>query len=264
MIGLMQTRDIFVRYGGLPIAILGLSLIMASFFLEDINGDILDLFQRAGFGILLIGLLILFLFSIKTIPREFSVSFIMTQGLNISRLLKGMNLHGKGVYFPPYGRLRKDRVYIPLEKHNLPLPEISDETVFNVGTTSPSMGLVMIPPGKDFVDSVEKITGKRFRDDHLKDSQEALQRLSKGTGMFKEIEVRDRKSTIELSIVHEKDDSTCQDLWTENDMIHGQVGCPLCSSVICATARIAKVPLRITDVQRKDRKVLYQLEKVVK
>ena len=260
----MQTRAVLVRFGGIPIALIGLLLIMAPFFGLGIDDDILSLFQRAGFGILLMGLLILFLFSVRTIPREVSTSFIVDNGRNTARLLQGLNLHGKGVYFPPVGRLKEDRVYIPLEKHDLPLPEISDDTVFNVGSTGPSMGISIVPPGKGLVDSVERLTGRRFGDDDLWDAEESLQRLSKGTGMFRSVELKDRKGSIQLRIIHETEADICSGLWKEYGELHEQAGCPLCSAVLCATSRMAMTPLRIRSAEKTPLGTEYILEKVVR
>lgn len=261
---MMRPREILARFWGIPIAFLGLLLIISPLMNFDIDDDTLSLFQRAGFGILLMGLLVLFLFSFRTIPREVSVSFLLDNGRNTARLIKGLNLEGRGVYFPPVGRLKEDRVYVPMEKHDLPLPDISDETVFNVGSTGPSMGISIIPPGKAFVDSVERLTGTRFMEEDLKDGQEALQKLSKGTGMFREITFRQKKKAISLLIDHGKDDQVCGEMWKEYENLHSSVGCPLCSAVLCAASRMARTPMRIVRVGRTPEGTEYELEKVTR
>ncbi len=268
----MRVKELAVRFGGIPVAVIGGSLIIFSLYqlgdqpIEQLAAKegTWDLILRAGFGVLLMGLLILFLFSIRTVPREISTSFLNIQGRNIGRTVKAMNLHGKGVYFPPVGRLRDDRVYIPFERQDLPIPELSDETVFNVGSTGPSMGLSLIPPGKGFVDTVEEQTGSKFMEEDLRDGSEALEKLSKGTGMFRSIELRDRKDSVELKIIHDRKDHVCSSIWGEFDTLHSQVGCPLCSAVLVATCRMASKPLRITSVRINDGQVTYELEKVIR
>ncbi len=253
-----------MRFGGLPIALAGLLLILFSGEIihswDLIPGSRLsDLALRGGFGVLLMGLLILFLFSFRTVPREVSSSFMLTQGRDLGRMVEAMNLHGKGVLLPPTGRLKEDRVYLPLEKHDLPLPDLSDGTVFNVGSTGPSMGMSIIPPGKGFVDKVEELNGTLFRDDLVRDGTEALEKLSKGTGMFKKIEMHDRKESIELKIIHDAASEVCDTIWKEYPMLHSQVGCPACSAVLCAATRIVSAPLRIEDVKRIGDSVEYKL-----
>jgi len=264
MIGTMQFKAIFLRFGGIPFALIGLLMIFLPLLYGNNDGSLEDLLQRAGFGFLLMGLLLLFLFSIKTIPRDVSRSFIIDNGENTGRMLKGLNLHGKGIYLPPIGRLKEDRVYVPFEKHDLPVPDISDDTVFNVGSTGPSMGVSMVPPGKGFVDSVERLTSTSFIDDELRDGTESLQKLSKGTGMYKNIELKDRKDHIQLKIFYGSDDEGCSEMWKKYDSLHQQTGCPLCSAVICASARMAMTPLRIRKVSRDPEYVEYELEKVIR
>jgi hypothetical protein len=265
----MDIKEVSMRFGGLPLALAGLLLILLSGELipgwDLISGDRLsDLALRGGFGVLLMGLLLLFLFSFKTVPREISTSFMHTQGENVGRVVEAMNLHGKGVLLPPVGRLKVDRIYIPLEKHDLPLPDISDNVVFNVGSTGPSMGVSIIPPGMGFVDRVEKITGSSFMEDSTRDGTEALEKLSKGTGIFKKIEMRDRGEAIEIDIIHDAGKQVCDNIWKTYPRLHSQVGCPLCSAVLCASARIASVPLKILTAERNDKGVRYKLGRKLK
>jgi hypothetical protein len=266
---MMDLKEAGMRYGGLPVALSGIILILLSGELipawDIMDGERLsDLALRGGFGLFLMGLLLLFLFSFKTVPREISTSFILSQGRNSGRLVQAMNLKGKGVLYPPVGRLREDRVYIPLEKHDLPLPDISDETVFNVGSTGPSMGISMIPPGKGFVDKVEELSNHSFSEDPIRDGSESMERLSKGTGMFKKIELRDNGNKITLRIHHSTGSEACDAIWKEFPNLHSQTGCPLCSAVLCATARIGSVPLRIEKAERNDDIVEYTLRRKLK
>lgn len=270
IVGPMDPREFGERFWGIPVLLIGICMILLSGqLLPSVDplgsgGELKDLLMKGGFAVALLGLFSLFLFSGRTIPAEISFSFLDVQGTNLGRLTVGMNLKGKGIYFPPAGRLKQDRVYIPLERHDLPLPAISDETVLNVGSTTPSMGLSLIPPGMKFVDTVEEMTGRRFQDDDPKDGTESLERLSRGTGMFRKIEMKNDRTNVSLRIEHDRGEHVCNEIRKEYPTLHGQVGCPLCSSVLCATARICRVPLRIGTFRKEGNEIIYDLEKVTR
>lgn len=266
MIRSMDWKEVYLRFGGVVLAIFGMVMIilsgeMVSGFGLNISEKLAEFMLRAGFGTLLVGLLAIFLFSFKTVPLELSTSFLRTQGRNVGRLLDSLNLEGNGIYVPKGGRLTEDRVYIPLEKNPMPLPDLARETVFNVGTTGPSLGVSLLPLGLDLVDRVEKDSGMSFREDTLADGEEALERLGKGTGIYKGIKMRIKGDTVELGISHGRLKETCDAIWDEHPKMHSKIGCPGCSAVLCATARIMKSPLRIREVENTGISVNYILER---
>lgn len=221
-----------------------------------------EMMGRAGFAFLLMGLFTLFMFSFRSVPEELALSFARTSDANTARLLTALNLEGKGTYMPPGGRLLEDRVYVPMEKLNLPLPKISDAAVFNVGTTSPSMGISLVPPGKDLVDLVEERTGRPFSEDRPSSSQEALERLTKGTGLYGKVSLRSKEDAIEVTIAHSRMKEACKAAWGKYPLLHERTGCVGCSAVLCALARVHGRPLRIVSVSEGKDGVTYGLERV--
>ena len=111
------------------------------------------------------------------------------------------------------------------------------------------------------VDEVEVGSGVPFGSESLSGATEALERLGKGTGLFREITVRDRKETIEVHIHHSILKDLCGDIWRDHPDLHRKLGCPGCSSVLCATTRIAKRPLRVVEVERDGSRVRYIMRK---
>lgn len=263
----MDWKGIYLRIGGGVLTLIGIILILISGELVsttgiDMPGRTAEFMLRSGFGAFLVGILMLFLFSFRTIPLELSSSLQRTQGRNLGRLMDALNLEGNGIYIPSGGRLLEDRVYVPLEKNLLPLPEMAKETVFNVGTTGPSMGIALIPPGLDLVDQVEKDGGRPFRDDQPSEMEEALDRLGKGTGTYSDISSRINGSRIELTIKHSRFKKACDVLWEEHPDLHFRTGCPGCSAAICASSRILKSPLRIISARKEKGSVIYELERM--
>ncbi|MBN1540163.1 MAG: hypothetical protein JW939_08470 [Candidatus Thermoplasmatota archaeon] len=263
---MMELREAFIRIGGVFFAGGGLLMIFLSGELGfdpglAFPGRTAEFLLRAGFGVLILGLLVLFLFSIRVVPQELTDPFLLTQGRNMGRLVKGMNLEGKGVYIPAGGRLREDRVYIPAESNILPIPPLASEQVFNVGTTGPSMGLSIIPPGKALVDRIEIDTGEKFRDSSISDATEALEKLGKGTGLFGSIQVRVRGDSVKVEIENSRLGPVCNILWEDHPDLHEKVGCPGCSAVLTATSRIMKGPLRIQSVERTGKGVVYEMRR---
>ncbi len=262
----MVRSETWIRIGGSVFFLMGLFLVFVAGDLlglmeKDLTPGNDELIVRVGFGSLLIGLLTLFLFSSSSVPKEVSRGFLLSSGRNTARTIVSLNLEGNGAYVPPGGRLSEDRVYIPLEKKPHSLPLLNDEMVFSVGSTGPSMGVALIPPGKGLVDEVEKMTRTRFRDGSLSDATENLERLGKGTGLFNKIEVRDKGRYLEVNIVNSRFKDVCDRLWDEFPDLHARIGCPLCSSVLCATARMAKTPLLIKSVEREGGMVMYRVER---
>ena len=263
---MMDRQEAFMRFGGGAFVAFGLLLIIISGKLFgvsfiDISNNLAEFMLRAGFGILLIGLLTVFLFSVKTVPRELMDPLLKTEGQNLGRIFDGLELKGNGIYISPSGRLSEDRVYIPAEPKPLPLPKLASEQVLIVGTTGPSMGISIIPPGKGMIDRIENDTGKKFKEDDLSELTESLERISKGTGLIRSISARMKDDRISLEISHSKFQQICQQAWEDDPDLHLKVGCPGCSCVLCAVSRISRSPVRIISSERKGKKVHYELER---
>ncbi|MEN8210043.1 MAG: hypothetical protein ABFR50_12415, partial [Candidatus Fermentibacteria bacterium] len=77
-----------MRFGGAAFIVAGLILILISGELFNLPGNLDPGFEgrtaefllRSGFGVLLIGLLAVFLFSVKTVPKELMDPLIQTEG----------------------------------------------------------------------------------------------------------------------------------------------------------------------------------------
>jgi len=106
----MDRKEVLMRIGGIVLALSGLILIMISGKLvSTIDVGLADkaaeFILRAGFGVMLLGLLTLFLFSFRTVPKELVDPLLIGQDRNIGRLLDSLELKGKGIYIPAGGRL---------------------------------------------------------------------------------------------------------------------------------------------------------------
>ena len=267
----MIRSDGWIKIGGVLMALLGLVLIVVvgDLFQFSPGADLgLSLGERggemavnAGFGLLLIGIFALFLYSGSALPEEYTRAFLRTQGDSVGRLVQSLNLEGNGIYLPPRGRLTSDRVFVPLDRRPMEVPDLSDDMVLHTGSMGPSLGISLDPPGAGLVDEVESGCGVPFGSEPISGATEALERLSKGTGLFREITVRDRKDHLEVHIRHSVLGAVCEDIWRDHPDLHRKLGCPACSSVLCATTRIAKVPLRVMDVKREGGKVKYKMGK---
>ncbi|MGA1819408.1 MAG: hypothetical protein ACMUHU_00200 [Thermoplasmatota archaeon] len=262
----MDKREVLLRVGGAVLAFSGLALVLVSgkivaFAGIGLSDRAADFVLRAGFGTFLIGILMLFLFSFRTVPKELVDPLLSGQNRNLGRVLGSLELKGNGIYIPAGGRLKDERVYIPAEERPLPLPKLVSEQVLIVGTTGSSMGVSMLPPGTGLVDRIEQDSGKRFTEENLADLNEALERLSKGTGLIGSISARTKGDDISIEIKHSRFKDICEEAWNEDERMHSMIGCPGCSAVLCAAARTSRSPLRIASVEHKDGKVAYRLER---
>jgi hypothetical protein len=251
----MRIRDIWVRTLGGTMAICGITLVLISGELyepagvEWFSGRGAEFILRAGFGLFLIGLLVLFLYSWRSVPEYILSPFLDIEMMNIGREVQSLKLKGNGIYIPGVrSRLSEDRVFIPLEKKELPIPEPSDDQVFNTGSAGPSMGISILPPGKGLVDDFEKRTGRNYLEERMIDAQEALDAFGKGSGLYRSIRIRTKGNRIDLTINNSMMRSVCEFTSKKYPTIHRQVGCPGCSAVICIVARISGSPVRILEV----------------
>ena len=266
----MDWKGLLARYWGAPLVILGAFLVFLSgqlFHLQSLPDQIglgdraSEFLLRAGFGTLLLGVLSLFLFSFRSVPEEVCFSLQVSEGRNLGRLFRALNLEGAGVFVPPEDRHGEDMLYVQFEKGPLPLPDLRDEVVLNAGTSGASMGVQVLPPGKGLVDHMESSSGRLFKDQELRDASEALVVLCKGSGMYKAIDVWEKSGRIEMGISHSRYAGVCGRLWEEFPDLHLQGGCPVCSPPLCALTRIARTPLRVVSAERDGRNVRYVLEK---
>jgi hypothetical protein len=263
-----MTRSVlWVRAGGIVMLVIGASMVLASGGISDplrlsLPDRSADVLLRAGFGTMLVGMFALFLFSEAGIPKGMALSMAGIQDQNNIRMLDSFNLKGRGVYMPPGGRLRSDRVFVPVEDRDLPLPSPSDGHVVNTGDLGPALGMFFVPPGKGAVDEVEALTGKRFGDDDPMDAQEAMLRITKGTGAIGGVLVRRQSGGIMLVIKHGPMKDLCSGSFDASDRLHGAIGCTGCSIPLTALARIEGAPLEIRSVSRSGGSVVYELRRL--
>jgi len=266
IVGAMDKKEVLMRVGGAVLAVSGLAMVLISGKILPIADAGLadkaaDFVLRAGFGTFLIGILMLFLFSFRTVPKELVDPLLTSQDRNLGRLLDSLELKGNGIYVPAGGRLKEERVYIPAEERPLPLPKLVAEQVLIVGTTGSSMGVALLPPGSGLVDRIERDSGKKFAEESLTDLNEALERLSKGTGLVGSIITRTKGDNISIEIVHSRFRDVCEEGWKMDERLHSMVGCPGCSAVLASTARVSRSPIHIASVDHKENKVTYHLER---
>lgn len=260
----MTRSMLWVRAGGIAVLAIGASMVLASGAIADpmrlgLSDRSAEVLLRAGFGTLLIGMFAVFLFSEAHIPKGMALSMAGTQDQNNIRILESFNLKGRGVYMPPGGRLQSDRVFVPVEDRDLPLPSPSDLNVLNTGDLGPALGMFLIPPGKGAVDEVEALTGKRFSDDDPGDAQEALLRITKGTGAIGSVLVRRQAGGIMMIVKHGPMEDLCSGSFAASDRLHKAIGCTGCSILLTALARIEGAPLEIRSASRSGRSVVYEL-----
>lgn len=264
---MMNAGNVWVRAGGVCLIFFGFYLLFLSIWLldpdsENGTGEMSGLFTRVGFAVILLGLFALFLYSERVLPVQITESLASTANENSARSIRALNLKGRGIYMPPGGRLLKDRVFIPLEDRRLELPRPASETVLNSGDLGPSLGMFVIPPGKDTVDLVESLTSKRFSDDDPSDAQESLERLTAGTGLIRKVECREKGDIVTLTILHSKMEVICSKTWKDHPDLHARLGCVGCSIVLTALARSEGRPLRIEEARREKDRTVYVLRRL--
>jgi hypothetical protein len=170
------------------------------------------------------------------------------------RIIKNLNLKGKGIYVPPYPK----EVYLPQhleglketivflsQDANQTAPSIEEMATGKFVTRNPK-GVILIPPGSSFLDQIEKALRTDITKMNLEDLCTTLPQLILENFQFaKEIEMKTENNQIHLKTT----DSIYKNLYRDENLKSlGLLGDPLTSAVACTIARATGKQVTIQDI----------------
>ena len=208
-----------------------------------------SLYIKIGFSSILIGVFLIFIITEKTIPQKLSNAQIKGNIEAIKNITNELNLSGNAVFIPKNNILNTERVFIPLEKSNLRLPEIDDDFVFSTGIDGKSMGISIPPSGQELLYEVEKdIDFTKTEDEKI---EEKLQSFV-GMDIVKSVSFKKLKDgwnlELEKPIFCTKDQDLCN-----------KYPCPACSAIISAIAKASEKRVTINRANYTDAKTTFNL-----
>ena len=205
---------------------------------------------KVGFAFILIGIIMIFLITERSIPKKISDAQIEGNLDVVKSITEKLNLKGNAVFLPKSHILSEERIFIPLTKSdNVKLPFIDTDLVFLTGMDGTSLGIAVPPSGLKLLNEVEKEAA--FEHTKLEDIQEQLQTFV-GMDLLKSVSFKKQKNNWNLEL---EKPSFC----THDEIACNQFPCPTCSAVLSAITRASKKKLWINDTTFNGKKTTFDL-----
>ena len=228
--------------------IIGLTLILIGIIFLLLTNT--SLYIKLGFASIIIGLLLIFIITEKTIPKNLSDAQIKGNLETIKNITKNLNLNGNAMFLPANNIRSEERIFIPLNKTQKKLPEIDNDYVFSTGSDGKSLGIAVPPSGLELLKEIEKQVD--FKEITLDDVEEPLQSFV-GLDLLRSISLEKQEKSwmlnLEKPIFCTKDPDLCN-----------QYPCPTCSAVLTAITRAAKQNIQIEKTTHNGKKIAFQLK----
>ena len=231
--GVRKKRSEQIQKVGLALLASGAAAMVSSIIFEN------SILALVGLGIFCWGILFLFVKPNKYVRIEIMDSWIVSSLRIIDRLLHDFEW-AKAVYLPPnYFEDYDGGVF--LTNNMVTVQEIAEKKEF----TNPK-GLLIIPPGLGIVNLIEKRLDKSLSEvdiDFLRNTlfKVLVEELELVQGFHMNI----RNNDVHVKIVGSIHSSLCSDLRKHQTKICTCLGCPLCSSIAYALAKVTQKPVII-------------------
>jgi hypothetical protein len=226
-------RNDQIQKVGLVLLASGAAAIVSSIILEA------SILALVGLGIFYWGILFLFVKPTKYVRAEIMDSWTVSSLRIIDRLLHNLKWE-KGVYLPPnYFEDCEGGVF--LTNNGVTVDEVANKESF----ANPK-GLLIIPPGLGIVNLIEKKLGKDLSEvdiDFLRNS--LFKVLVEELELVQEFHMNIHNHDVHVKIIGSIHSTLCSDLRKHQTKICTCLGCPLCSSIAYALAKVTQKPVVI-------------------
>jgi hypothetical protein len=246
---------------GIAFVLFGLSLSTVSVLIQA------NLFAGLGLASFLIGLLLIYIPTEKTVSPQMVSASCLSSLVNLNSLLEELGVDSKAVYLPTKEESHQPRAFLPLirnpDSSSMFLKSLENSGLFVVNGQDPHQsGLLLIPPGSSLATLMEQESGIDFYNVRLDELENGLR-----TGMVEALEIAEDVRVIFMSrsvrvevgpLISEE---LCQMQSKVARSLCSQVGCPLCSAIICAVTKAAKRPVSVVKISPlRGRRISIELE----
>jgi len=243
----LQKLSVYFKQPHIRAKIIGLTLIIVGISFIFFNTS---LYIKLGFASIIIGLLLIFIITERSIPKNLSDAQIKGNIDTIKNITKNLNLTGNAMFLPKSDLRTEERIFISLNKTNQTLPVIDNDFVFSTGSDGKSLGIAVPPSGLKLLDEIEKqVDFKGITIDEIEDPLQAFV----GMDLIKSLTLQKTENSILLEmdkpVFCSKDQTLCN-----------QYPCPTCSAVITAVTRAAKQNIKINNTIHNEKKVTFDLK----
>ena len=209
---------------------------------------------KIGFAAILIGILIVFVISLKTTPEKIFDKIIKGNIETIEKIIKELKLKGNAILIPKTENLTEERIIIPTKNiEKAKIPNIKNENVFLRGKKNKNLGIAIPPSGLQLLNEIEK--EEKFRITKIEDIDKKLQ-IFVGMDLIKYISFKQGQDFWALEL--EK-----PNFCPKNLELCKQYPCPTCSAILTAIIRAMNNPdlrLIIKDVNENGSKIIFHLK----
>jgi len=200
-----------------------------------------------GLGLTFWGAILLYIKTEKYIQEALLDKTTFPSLITLNQMITELGLKGQAVYLPP--KYLKDfessKIFIAKqEKTKLPTPEQIQKEEERMFVTNPE-GILLTPPGADLARLFEKTLDTSFTKADLQYLEDNMPRL-----LVEDLEIAENvKIETKKSLVYVKmENSIYKNMHIEAERlpnIKGSIGCPICSAIACAIAKMAGKPVII-------------------
>jgi len=214
----------------------------------------------------LIGLLLIYVPTERTVSPQLVSASCLSSLVNLNSLLEELGVGSKAIYLPAKKETHQPCAFLPLVQ-NLDLSSVFPKRLdgsglFIVNAQNPHQsGLALVPPGSSLATLIERESGIDFYNVRLDELENALR-----TGLVEALEIAEdvRVMFVDESVRAEVGPLISEELCgMQSKVAHSlcsQVGCPLCSAIICAVTKAAKRPVRVIKISpMRDRNISVEL-----
>jgi len=239
----LKQPNIGIKTIGIVLTIIGLVFLL----------DPTTLNLKIGFASILMGILILFVISLKTTPEKIFDKIIKGNIETIEKIIKELKLKGNAIIIPKTENLTEERIIIqPKNIKKVKIPSIKNENVFLKGIKNKNLGIALPPSGLQLLDDIEK--EEKIKVNKIWDIEKKLQ-IFVGMDLVKSISFKPGQDSWVLEL--EK-----PNFCPKNLMLCKQYPCPICSAILVAIIRAMNNPelrLIIKDAKQNGNKITFYL-----
>lgn len=213
-----------------------------------------NLFAGLGLASFLIGLLLIYVPTERTVSLQLVSASCLSSLVNLNSLLEELGVDSKAIYLPTKKEAHQPCAFLPLvwnlDSSSAFLKRLGDDGLFIVNGQNPHQsGLALVPPGSSLVTLIEQESGIDFYNVRLDELENALRTgLVEALEIAEDVRVMFMNGSVRVEVGPLISDELCE---TQSKVAHSlcsQVGCPLCSAVICAVTKATKRPVSVIKI----------------
>ena len=242
-----MSRTLSLNQPHIRAKVLGLTLVIIGLVLLFLN-DLIDI--KISFAFILIGILMIFLITEKTVSSKISNAQINGNFNAFENITKNLNLSGNAIFIPKSDILTEERIFIPLDNKNSKIPNLHDDIVFSTGVDGKSLGMSIPPSGLKLLNEIEKESDLNFlNSEKIEDKLQSFV----GIDLLRSIELKKSENIWKLEL---NKPIFCNG----NKSMCKKYPCPTCSAILTAITRSTDKKIWINDVVHNGKKVDFSLK----